>query len=364
MAACNSTNIDLSYCRLGHDPYFLQPTKQIRSLVIDGSIFSEPYIPVLTVSWLLAFFCYMQNYPWWICNEHPIRSLSKLITPLHRFGYSGHEADIRNHIWSQAETIATSSTAGIYDQVLYPNHLSFPEIFHSGVYNAIFPNDELLFLCGPDILRKYCKYLFELKYCGVTNKPKEVWNFLSDDLATHGNEWLQIIRKSPYVILSRGTMVSPKQIMHFQLNLVHSRCDDFKELMLRNPRVQVNILTLRASLLGVNTLPAYMRRNRRPCIALTLRGQSHNDWRIQCNTCCFTIFVQNLLAIAAYKNLGLVIMDGGDNEAIGNIFRGQNVVAIKDARYHHDPSTRKRVFPDWVDHPTGGNAFIQQLSFV
>jgi hypothetical protein len=141
LAGCFSANADVannmnlySYqeiCDASDARVSLRHKTLLRSFLIDGAGTE------LTISWICAFLQMMRqcNCCWWAVGnllkcDHPIRMLAR---------YDPHREEL---IKGEIETIAASVSndfrhAGIPDDVLYPYHFSFPEMFHCASMCAV-----------------------------------------------------------------------------------------------------------------------------------------------------------------------------------------------------------------------------------
>ena len=347
IASCSTVNIDVSTVA-NYDPDSLEEPKRVHPFVIDGSAGHQPFIPVMTIRWLVAFLLYHQNRAWWECVQHPIRQYSQ--------GNVGMEEKVRTDIWNIADGLEMD------DQVLFPSSMSFPEVFLSGVFVAFFPDSSLTILSDVDAIKAYRDFRGK----EYKNKKKDISNnfkFENADLANHANDWFN--KMSDRSKLNSSCCPNPKQISCFQAGLNHDRMKIFKDSC-KTHRLTVDELQCR--LLCVESLPNYSRTDSIPAIALVIRKRGRDDdIRACCDSDEFINLIRMVFELAKIKNFRVVVMDSDTNktsDAISDIVRNNSYYAnthYVDARSHHNSDKRKHFFPTEL---ASNNMVIDQLNFI
>eukprot|EP01040_Poterioochromonas_malhamensis_P010442 gene10442-11361_t len=371
-AACMTSNIDVTFVDTKYNPDPNYIPKRLHSLVPNGDAGEEKFTPVISISWLVSFFFYMRNFSWWTCEGDPIKEfaekeLEKKSPPIREDLYP---SELMKHIELTRNTIREKAEQWKRDdQILYPNHLSFPEIIHSAVFVALFPHKELKLLFGTEAEKKYEKD----SPSRSKKREKEEWDFLSEELGTQGNSWFDLIRERSDTFEPKCGTISftSKEICSFQLSLSLSRVKYFHKRASKSSSMVPNLDQLfRRLVCGVEPEPVTVALNTK-FIALTIRPQSHendlrNDWRVKCSDQTFLKFVEILLEKANSKDFGVVLMDGSHNKIdaiVRDLMKGKPKWGEKliDLTSHYKSERRKEVLKH--DDPST-NLFINQILFL
>eukprot|EP01040_Poterioochromonas_malhamensis_P016609 gene16609-18904_t len=360
-AACMTSNIDVTFVETNYNPNPDYIPRRLHSLVPNGDVPGERFSPVITVSWLVSFFYYMRNFSWWTSIRHPIQDLSERLWQRNPFlrncpyplAVTMQNAFIRHEIRLNAAQWKRD------DKILYPNHMSFPEIIHSAVFVALFPHQDLILLHNIEAKNKYQ---------GHASLTDNVWSFFSKDLGTQGNTWFDFIRS--YTLSNCNPdpfSFKNDEIYNFQLSLTLSRIEDFYNLAKSSKVPSLNELIGRL-VCGYSLLPP-TKLTTNKFIALTIRSQSHgSDWRVKCSDRSFLAFVRTLFERAQANGFGVVLMDG-DSHNLHDI--GSYLSSIKkqtgwkgklvDLTSHHKSERRKAILGYNDPAP---NLFINQILFL
>lgn len=195
IAACWTGNIDVSTVNINYADILKRAEKGdfdvkiIHPFSYSTALSGIPHLRVITVSYLLGMLNLFKEIDelWYTRENHPIDFYS----------YSGNYASPINAqitcINKVYDFMANFDTAN--DRILFPNKLSFGEIFHCGVFVAHFPSDKLQVFADFDALEAYlvARPKDKDKKKAAQYSKEGRFKFLSSEVAESGNKWFKQI---------------------------------------------------------------------------------------------------------------------------------------------------------------------------
>lgn len=372
VAGCSTGNIDVSLCNTTYQPDFIGSSQSdLVSFVIDGGYpfpVEAPFIGLVTINWLIHFLTFMslepwKDFQWWNCKWHPIRELSyssgfhdsccqafpeldwTFFRTRSRFSEKAVwiEANVRNLIWKRAFDDTQVNT------ILYPYRLSFPEIFHLGVFAAHYPQHKLTVEWGKGAIAAYCAY--RKKTCQELQIKKykfdkSVFVPTSDD----ANKWFSTIRSTSVEnnVTSSTPRLTGDLVNAFKACLFHTIGEKLECTLKQS---QNNLLRL---LLG-DCVHAGAPLSNTQTLAVVNRNANHNDVRVS-GAVYYKVLEQIINRANIYK-WRVVILDA----ALPDGFQLPEKMEIINASGHHHASRRNAVFPDFSED---ADIIVSQLRFL
>eukprot|EP01040_Poterioochromonas_malhamensis_P014661 gene14661-16261_t len=309
IAACCTGNIDVSTASTNYEDIRKNAdngdfeVKIIHPFSYSHAISGIPNLPVITVSYLLGMLNLFKEVDaeWYTRKNHPIDFYSARIrhlTPI--------EAQT-NSIEKVYQFMADFDTAN--DLTLFPNKLSFGEIFHCGVFVAHFPSEKLQVLANSEAVQAYL-------VARPKNKDKRKaeefsrqgrFKFLSSDVAESGNKWFKQIVEFACPQIDLRPYVPATTVAEFQCSGVHKFPKHYDDT-----KIRLSLVDIQKRLMCCDPLPQEEKRVPKHYIALVIRDAGHDeDFRVASNSNEFYTMIQNLMTSAKKCDHGIALMDGG-----------------------------------------------------
>jgi hypothetical protein len=329
ISGCASANMQTNYL-IQYDPndFASNNTKIIQSLILD------PATSSISVQWIVNFLELMwtkkNDFSWWCCDGylHPLMSLAQLEN---------------TSLESYQHALEKVGSEG--DEILYPSKTSFVEVFHYGVFVALYLScPDLKLLTGDQAKESWS--LLNRKGKG----PKEdVWEpGAYKKIISDGNTWFDFMRVAAGTQEVAGeSKLDQQTINSFQANLQGSissclnkkykmddtrpSCDELRQRLLCHKPIS-----------GVSCLEG------KKSLAIVFRVcGDHRDFRLDANTEEYEKIVKDLISSpsTAAANMTIVLMDSKTEIDLKDL-KDQNREII-DLRGHHDPATRNLL---WKQH--------------
>lgn len=367
IAGCFTRNIDtskvLSYSEILRE----QESGKLARATIQPFAFSDGNADcpkVITVNWLVRLLCILKENKydnWWTLDEHPLLrhdalTIQSIIGELFESVYCGNEDD----------------------EVLFPNTLTFPEIFHGGVVVACLLDKSLQMYDGEKALEAYVERYFgqesvmrkKAKWA-KTDDAKRRSIFIDSGLAKSANDWFNqictasnekspqrnndidiIIYKFQSCLISQISMKKVKEDYAIDL----SSSDLVRRLLCYNDQA--------ATVPQTTTTP--------PSIALVFRVKQVETGREDIRMCAksdvFKGFVLKVLQKCKTSGIRVVLMDGvawSTEDPELDIYKDladRSGCPYIDARRHHDRNTWPPKYLEKCESTR--NSVLDQLRYV
>mmetsp|Transcript_25297 Transcript_25297/g.27625 ORF Transcript_25297/g.27625 Transcript_25297/m.27625 type:complete len:617 (+) Transcript_25297:65-1915(+) len=347
IAACWTGNIDVSTASTNYEDIRKNAdngdfeVKIIHPFIYSHALSGIPNLRVITVSYLLGMLNLFKEIDaeWYTRTNHPIdfyseKNLNEQGKCLFDSNYENHLASFdqeappddlnenqnrssenhRSPIDAQIDCIrkvyqfmADFDTAN--DLTLFPNKLSFGEIFHCGVFVAHFPSEKLQVLANSEAVQAYL-------VARPKNKDKRKaeefsrqgrFKFLSSDVAESGNKWFKQIVEFACPQIDLRPYVPATTVAEFQCSGVHKFPKHYDDT-----KIRLSLVDIQKRLMCCDPLPQEEKRVPKHYIALVIRDAGHDeDFRVASNSNEFYTMIQNLMTSAKKCDHGIALMDGG-----------------------------------------------------
>jgi hypothetical protein len=371
IAGCFTRNIDTS-TTLPYSEYLReQESGKLARATIQPFAISDGNADcpkVITVNWLVRLLCILKEENcdnWWTLRTHPL---------LHHYAFNAQSI-----IGGLFESVYCGNDED--DEVLFPNTLTFPEIFHGGVVVACLLDSSLQMYDGENALEAYVERYFgqesvmrkKAKWA-KTDDAKRRSIFIDSGLAKSANDWFN-------QICTASNVKSPQQnniIMHKFRSCLISQISmeevkkDYASDLSSSDLVQRLLCYHDQAATAPQTTTTHPLTTTPPSIALVFRVKQVETGRVDIRMCAksddFKDFVLKVLQECKSRNITVVLMDGvawstGDPELdMYKYLADRSGCPYIDARRHHDRNTWPPKYLEKCE-PTE-NRVLDQLRYV